>query len=140
MDERVRSLGGEFGATTGRPRRCGWFDAVLARYAARVNGLTSLAVTKLDVLDTLPEVAIAVGYRLPGGPTEEVPADTWSLGEVEPVYETMAGWQESTDEVRRLQDLPAAARAYLDRIEEITGTPIGMISVGTRRSQIIHVD
>ncbi len=139
MDEKVRALGGEFGATTGRPRRCGWFDAVLARLAARVNGLTGLAVTKLDVLDTLPEVSIATGYRTPDGVVEEFPADTWLLDGVEPVYETLPGWQESTEGARSLTDLPAAARRYLDRIEEVTGTPVQMVSVGTRRSQIIRV-
>jgi adenylosuccinate synthase len=139
MDEKVRALGGEFGATTGRPRRCGWFDAVLSRLAARVNGLTGLAVTKLDVLDTLPEVCIATSYRTPDGLVEEFPADTWQLGSVEPVYETLPGWQESTEGARSLGDLPAAARRYLDRIEEVTGTPVQMVSVGTRRSQIIRV-
>jgi adenylosuccinate synthase len=139
MDQHIRELGSEFGATTGRPRRCGWFDAVLARYSARVNGLTSLAVTKLDVLDTLPEISVAVEYRTGAGSTREFPADTWSLGEVEPVYETHPGWQTPTSEARRIEDLPKNARAYLDRIEELTGAPIEMVSVGTRRNQIIHV-
>jgi adenylosuccinate synthase len=140
MDARMRELGGEFGATTGRPRRCGWFDAVLARYAGRVNGLTGVAVTKLDVLDTLPEVALCTAYRLPDGSTvEEFPADTWSLGEVEPVLEWMPGWEAPTTEARSLDELPARARSYLDRIEALTGAPIQMVSVGTRRSQIIRV-
>jgi len=139
MDEKVRVLGGEFGATTGRPRRCGWFDAVLARLAARVNGLTGLAVTKLDVLDTLPEVSIATSYRTPDGLVNEFPADTWQLDNVDPVYETLPGWRESTEGARSLDDLPTAARRYLDRIEEVTGSPIEMVSVGTRRSQIIRV-
>jgi adenylosuccinate synthase len=139
MDQHIRELGDEFGATTGRPRRCGWFDAVLARYAARVNGLTSLAVTKLDVLDTLPEIAVAVEYRTRAGSTRDFPADTWSLGEVEPVYETHPGWQTPTTEARRIEDLPRNARAYLARVEALTGAPIEMVSVGTRRNQIIHV-
>jgi adenylosuccinate synthase len=139
MDERVRQLGGEFGATTGRPRRCGWFDAVLVRYAARVNGLTALAITKLDVLDTLPEISVAVAYRTGGATTRDFPADTWSLAEAEPVYETHPGWRTSTAEARRLEDLPRNARAYLDRIEELTGAPIEMVSVGSQRGQIIHV-
>jgi len=140
MDARMRELGGEFGATTGRPRRCGWFDAVLARYAARVNGLTGLAVTKLDVLDTLPEIGLCTGYRLPDGSTvSEFPADTWSLESIEPVLEMVPGWESSTGEARKLEDLPAGARSYLDRIEELTGAPIDMVSVGTRRTQIIHV-
>jgi adenylosuccinate synthase len=140
MDERVRELGGEYGATTGRPRRCGWFDAVLARYSARVNGLTGLAVTKLDVLDTLPELQIATEYSTEdGGCTRDFPADTWSLGSVAPRYETYPGWQTDTSRAKRLADLPKKARAYLDRIEELTGAPITMVSVGTRRSEIIRV-
>ena len=138
MDEHVRELGGEFGATTGRPRRCGWFDAVLARYSARVNGLTGLAVTKLDVLDTLPEISIATAYRIGDDVIEEFPADTWSLGTVEPILETVPGWEASTCDARRLEDLPSAARHYLDRIQELTGAPVEMISVGTKRSQIIR--
>jgi adenylosuccinate synthase len=140
MDERVRVLGGEYGATTGRPRRCGWFDSVITRHAAQVNGLTGLAVTKLDVLDTLAELKVATAYRMPDGSlTERFPADTWSLAAVEPVYETLPGWEASTAEVLRLEDLPANARAYLDRIEELTGTPVQWVSVGTRRTQIIPV-
>jgi adenylosuccinate synthase len=140
MDEQVRALGGEFGATTGRPRRCGWFDSVLTRFAAQVNGLTGLAVTKLDVLDTLDELQVATAYRMPDGSvTEDFPADTWSLAEIEPVYETLPGWGEPTSEARRLEDLPANARAYLDRIEELTGAPVQWVSVGTKRSQIIPV-
>jgi len=140
MDEHVRQLGGEFGATTGRPRRCGWFDAVLARYAARVNGLTGLAVTKLDVLDTLPEVGIATAYRTPRGEVREFPAELSSLDAAEPVYEMMPGWQASTSGARSLSDLPTAARRYLDRVEALMGAPIRMVSVGTRRDQIIHAD
>ena len=137
MDERVRKLGGEFGATTGRPRRCGWFDAALGAYAARVNGLTGIAVTKLDVLDTLPELRIATGYRLHGKTGIPFPAAAWELEEVEPVYETLPGWQSPTTEARTLSDLPRNARAYLHRIEELVGTPIAMVSVGARRAQVI---
>ena len=140
MDEHVRALGGEFGATTGRPRRCGWFDSVLARHAAQVNGLTGVAVTKLDVLDTLPKLQVATAYRTSDGSlTETFPADTWSLSSVEPVYETLPGWEAPTGDVRRLQDLPANARAYLDRLEVLTGAPVQWVSVGTRRSQIIPI-
>jgi adenylosuccinate synthase len=138
MDEHMRELGGEFGATTGRPRRCGWFDAVVGRLAARVNGLTELAVTKLDVLDTLSEISIATGYRTPAGDLDSFPADTSQLGVIEPVYETLPGWQCPTTEARSISDLPPEARAYLDRIEALLDVPIGMVSVGTRRSQIIH--
>ena len=140
MDEKVRQLGGEFGATTGRPRRCGWFDSVLSRFAAQVNGLTGVAVTKLDVLDTLPELKVATAYRMPDGSVvEDFPADTWSLGKVEPVYETLPGWQASTRDVRTMADLPANARRYLDRLEELTEAPVQWVSVGTQRTQIIPV-
>ena len=139
MGARVRELGGEFGATTGRPRRCGWFDAVQARYAARVNGLTGLAVTKLDVLDSLGEIRIATGYRVDGDLTTEFPADTWSLSRVEPVLERHPGWRLPTTEARHIADLPPEARSYLDRLQELTGVPIEIVSVGSRREQIIHV-
>ena len=139
MGERVRELGGEFGATTGRPRRCGWFDAVQAPYAARVNGLTGLAVTKLDVLDSLDEVRIATAYRVDGELTTEFPADTWSLSRVEPVLERHPGWRAPTTEAREIFDLPVEARSYLDRLQELTGVPIEIVSVGSRREQIIHV-
>ena len=139
MGERVRELGGEFGATAGRPRRCGWFDAVQARYAARVNGLTGLAVTKLDVLDSLEEIQVATAYRVDGDLTTEFPADTWSLSRVEPVLERHPGWRMPTTEARRIADLPAEARSYLDRLQELTGVPIEIVSVGSRREQIIHI-
>ena len=138
MDEHIRALGAEFGATTGRPRRCGWFDAVLAAYSSRVNGLTGIAVTKLDVLDTLPELKIATGYRIGGGAHSLFPACARELERAEPVYETLPGWQSPTTEARTMSDLPANARAYLHRIEELVGAPIVMVSVGTRRSQVIR--
>jgi adenylosuccinate synthase len=141
MDEHVRKLGSEFGATTGRPRRCGWFDSVLTRFASQVNGLTGVAVTKLDVLDTLTELQVATAYRMPDGSvTDRFPADTWSLADVEPIYETLPGWLAPTNDVRRLEDLPKNARAYLDRIEELSDAPVRWVSVGTKRSQIIAVD
>jgi adenylosuccinate synthase len=139
LQEQVRELGGEYGATTGRPRRCGWFDAAVVRFAARVNGLTGLAVTKLDVLDTLPEIRIASAYQSEGAPVEDFPGDLELLSQVEPVYETLPGWQSSTAGARRWEDLPAAAQRYLRRLEELTGAPIWYVSVGTRRDQIIHL-
>ncbi len=133
----LREMGSEYGATTGRPRRTGWFDAIVVRRAARLNGLTALAVSKLDVLDRLPEAKLAVGYRLKGEALDGFPADLATLGAVEPVYETMPGWQTSTAEARLMSDLPPEARAYLDRIEELTGVPIRYVSVGSRRAEII---
>jgi adenylosuccinate synthase len=136
---RLRDLGGEFGATTGRPRRCGWFDATVVRYSVRVNGLTGLAVTKLDVLDTFAEIPVCIGYRLDGVECAEVPSDVEALDRVEPVYEVLPGWERPTTGARRLADLPPAARAYLDRLEDLAGQPIRYVSVGTRRDQIIEV-
>ncbi len=137
--ERIRTLGGEFGATTGRPRRCGWFDAVVVRYAVRVNGLSGLAVTKLDVLDSFAEIPVAVGYLLDGEALDGMPADLERMDRVQPVYETLPGWKKPTSEVRRLADLPAAARAYLDRLQDLSHAPIRYVSVGTHRDQIIEV-
>jgi adenylosuccinate synthase len=137
--ERIRTLGGEFGATTGRPRRCGWFDAVVVRYAVRVNGLSGLAVTKLDVLDSFAEIPVGVGYRLDGEALDGMPADLERMDRVEPVYETLPGWQKPTSEARRLADLPAAARAYVDRLQDLSHAPIRYVSVGTHRDQIIEV-
>ncbi len=136
----VRKLGNEFGATTGRPRRCGWFDGVVVRYAARVNGLTGLAVTKLDVLDTLDKLAMCTGYRIDGETLVDFPADVSMLDRAEPVYEWFDGWKTPTHNVRQLQDLPPNARRYLDRVEELCETPIAFVSVGTRRDQIIGVN
>ncbi len=137
--ERLRELGGEFGAVTGRPRRCGWFDATVVRYAARVNGLTGLAVTKLDVLDSFTEIPVCTGYLLGGERCDEMPAEVEALGRVQPVYERLPGWGRPTGEARRLADLPAEARAYLDRLQELSGVPARYVSVGTRRDQIIEV-
>jgi adenylosuccinate synthase len=137
--ERLRELGGEFGAVTGRPRRCGWFDATVVRYAARVNGLTGLAVTKLDVLDSFAEIPVGIAYRLDGESCEEMPAEVEALGRVEPIYEVHDGWQQPTGAARKLADLPPAARAYLDRLETLSGVPVQYVSVGTRRDQIIEI-
>ena len=136
---RIRELGGEFGATTGRPRRCGWFDAVVVRYAVRVNGLTGLAVTKLDVLDSFDEIPVCVGYRLDGEPFDSMPADLDRIDRVEPVYETLPGWHKPLRDVRRLADLPPAARAYVDRLQDLSHAPVRYVSIGTRRDQIIEV-
>ena len=139
LGSHVRQLGNEFGATTGRPRRCGWFDAVVVRYATRVNGLTGLAVTKLDVLDTLDQLAICNGYRAGTDVLSEFPADIISLERLEPVYAWFDGWRTSIANVRRLEDLPTNARRYLDGIQALVEAPIRFVSVGTRRDQIIEV-
>jgi adenylosuccinate synthase len=139
LGERLRELGGEFGAVTGRPRRCGWFDATVVRYAVRVNGLTGLAVTKLDVLDSFAEIPVCTSYRLGGDDCEEMPAEVEVLGRVEPIYQVLPGWQLPTGGARRLADLPEAARSYLDRLQALSGVPVRYVSVGTRRDQIIEV-
>ena len=133
----VRKLGNEFGATTGRARRCGWFDALVVKYATRVNGLTDLAVTKLDVLDTLERLAICTGYEVDGELHDEFPSDLLALEKVVPKYEWFEGWRRSTAAARTLSDLPAEARRYLDTIESLVEAPITYVSVGTRRDQII---
>jgi adenylosuccinate synthase len=137
IGERTRKLGNEYGATTGRPRRCGWFDSVVVRYATRINGLTDLAVTKLDVLDTFDRIALCSGYEIDGEVHDEFPADLTMLDRAVPRSEWVPGWQRSTGEARRIEDLPAAARQYLDRIHELVAAPITYVSVGTRRDQII---
>ena len=137
LQSEVRTLGNEFGATTGRARRCGWFDALVVKYATRVNGLSDLAVTKLDVLDTLPELLLCTGYEVDGEMYEEFPSDLLALEKVKPRYERFEGWRESTADARSLADLPSRARAYLDRIEALCEAPITYVSVGTRRDQII---
>ncbi len=136
-EERLRQVGGEFGSVTGRPRRCGWFDATVVRYAARVNGLTALAVTKLDVLDGFDEVPVGTAYEVDGRSLDEMPAEVSVLDRVRPVYETLPGWRTPTGEARRLTDLPRAARSYLDRLEALAGVEVRYVSVGTRRDQII---
>ena len=138
-EERLRQLGGEFGAVTGRPRRCGWFDATVVRYAARVNGLTGLAVTKLDVLDSFDRIPVCVGYELDGERCDQMPAEADALGRVRPIYEGHEGWRAPTGAARRLADLPPAARRYLDRLEALSEVPVRYVSVGTRRDQIIEV-
>lgn len=137
MAERLRKLGNEYGATTGRPRRCGWFDSVVVRYASRVNGLTDVAVTKLDVLDTLDRIAVCTGYEYDGELHTDFPGDITTLDQVVPRYEWLEGWQRSTADARHLDDLPPLARTYLDRLQELTETRITYVSVGTRRDQII---
>ncbi len=136
LGDRLRELGQEFGATTRRPRRCGWFDGVAARFAGEVAGFTHLAVMKLDVFDTFETIRIGVAYRLDGRTLHTVP-HTAVMDRVEPVYEDLPGWRCSTQGARRLTDLPLEARTVLRRIEEIVGVPIAMIGVGPQRSDVI---
>jgi len=134
--QQLRDLGGEYGATTGRPRRCGWFDAVAVRYAAWLNGFTALAVTKLDVLDAFATIKICVAYRLDHQILTDMP-DTVTQAQVQPVYEDWPGWRTSIGHCRSWEELPAAARAYLLRIQELVGVPIRYVSVGPHREQMI---
>ncbi len=131
LEDRLRSVGHEFGATTGRPRRCGWFDAALVRHAARVNGMTRIALTKLDVLSGLPMIPVCVGYE------DEAGGFPASLEGVRPIWEEVPGWTEDLTACRRVEDLPQRARAYIARIEEWTGLPVDLVSVGPGRDQTI---
>ena len=133
----LRDQGGEYGTTTGRPRRCGWFDAVIARYAARINGLSGLAVTKLDVLSGLETVNMAVAYECEGAVTGEFPSSMSELKRCKPVYENFPGWYEDVSRARTMADLPDAARQYLEAMEEAVGVPVELVSVGPDRTQTI---
>jgi adenylosuccinate synthase len=137
IGDRLRETGKEFGAVTGRPRRCGWYDAVAVRYAARVNGLDALALTKLDVLDGMPELQICTAYRCAGATLTEFPGEIAQLAACEPVYESIAGWTEPTAGARRYADLPAAAQRYIARLEELTGVPAAVVSTGSAREDTI---
>lgn len=137
MGERLRKTGGEVGVTTGRPRRCGWFDAVIGRYAARVNGITDFFLTKLDVLSGLETVPVCVAYEVDGRRTDEMPMTQTDVHHAVPVYEDLPGWFEDISACRSFAELPAAARAYVERIEELTGAPVSAIGVGPGRDETI---
>ncbi len=138
LADRLRESGQEYGASTGRPRRCGWYDAVVVRYSARINGLDALALTKLDVLDGLSEVHLCTGYKTPQGNTiTEFPADLRSLAGATPVYETMPGWSTPTKGATRVEQLPENARKYVTRIEELSGVGCAIISTGSDRTETI---
>src|SRR6478735_2973184 len=137
MGEHLRKVGGEVGVTTGRPRRCGWFDAVIGRYAARVNGITDFFLTKLDVLSGLERVPICVGYEIAGRRVDDMPMTQSDLHHAVPVYEEMPGWFEDLSPFRAFDELPAAARAYVERIEELTGAPVSAIGVGPGRNETV---
>ncbi len=136
--EQVRELGAEYGTTTGRERRCGWLDLVALRFAVRVNGMTGLALTKIDVLSAFRSLPVCVRYRLPdGSETEEFPAHQSDFHHAEPVYETLAGWEEPLGDAESLADLPAAARAYVAFVEERLGVEVCLISVGAERERVV---
>jgi adenylosuccinate synthase len=138
--EKLRQIGGEFGATTGRPRRTGWMDALALRYAVRVNGIDGIAVTKLDVLTGFPEIKIAVGYRCGDRTFDEMPSDLETLERCEAVYESLPGWTEKLDGIRRWEDLPRAARAYVERMAQLVGVKVVAVSVGADRGETIVLE
>jgi adenylosuccinate synthase len=137
LAERLRESGQEYGASTGRPRRCGWFDAVVVRYSARINGLDALALTKLDVLDGLEEVKICTGYKTSAGSITEFPADLRVFANAEPVYETLPGWSTPTKGVTDFDRLPREAQRYVARLEEVSGVECAIVSTGSDRSETI---
>ncbi|NNM01698.1 MAG: adenylosuccinate synthase, partial [Gammaproteobacteria bacterium] len=138
--DHLAERGHEFGATTGRPRRCGWFDAVALRRSSQINSLSGLCMTKLDVLDGLESIQLCVGYTVDGRELDVLPVGAEAMEAVEPRYEELPGWSESTVGVRRLDDLPANARAYLERIEAVTGVPIHIVSTGPDRADTIIIE
>jgi len=135
--EKIRQIGGEFGATTGRPRRCGWFDAMVIRYAVRINGLTGISLTKLDVLSGFDKIKVCTGYSFEGKMLETLPSALEVFEKCVPVYEEIAGWNEDITAVRSFEDLPENARKYVLRLQELAGCQIVMVSVGPRRDQTI---
>ena len=137
LAERLREGGQEYGASTGRPRRCGWYDAVVVRYSARINGLDALALTKLDVLDGLDDVRLCTGYQTPQGLLTEFPADLRLLAAATPVYETLPGWSAPTRGATRMEQLPDAARRYIERLEQVSGVECAIVSTGSDRTETI---
>ena len=137
MGQRLRDSGNEYGAVTGRPRRCGWYDAVVARYGARINGLDALALTKLDVLDGLDRIDICTAYRAGSKTLTEFPSDVRQLAACEPVYESMPGWTSPTKGIRKFEDLPVEARRYIARLEEVSGVRAAIVSTGSDRDDTI---
>jgi adenylosuccinate synthase len=139
LGQMIRERGREYGASTGRPRRCGWFDAFATRYAAEINGFTSVALTKLDVLDALDEIKVCVGYNLDGKRCDSLPAVSQDLRRVEPIYETLPGWKSTTVGTTDLNELPVGARDYVNFLSDRIGVQIGLVSTGPERSQTIIV-
>ena len=140
IGDKIREAGHEFGTVTGRPRRTGWLDACIVRYAGQISGLDCMAITRLDILDGFEEIQMCTGYKLDGKPLNEVPASLNILARVEPVYETFKGWKEDITGCREYEKLPENARKYLERLAEVTGVPIGIVSVGPNRDQTIVCD
>jgi adenylosuccinate synthase len=140
IGKELRLIGHEYGATTGRERRCGWFDAVLVRRAAMVNGLTHLAITKMDVMDGFDEIQVCTHYELDGRRLDQFPSQISAVEKVKPVYETLPGWKSPTVEVREWKDLPVNAQKYLKRVSELLEVPIGIISLGPKRHQTIMME
>jgi len=134
----IRERAHEYGTTTGRPRRCGWFDAVAARFSSRVNGFTGAVVTRLDILDVLPALKVCVGYRLDGKTIDSFPASAAALARCQPVYEELSGWETPTTEIRRYDQLPPKARQYIARLEELIACPVSLVCVGPEREQAIE--
>ena len=137
---KLRKIGAEFGATTGRPRRCGWFDAFLVRYSAMINGINSAAVTKLDVLSDFDKIKVCIGYKLDGKMIKTFPSDVDRLGKVEPIYEQVDGWNEDISECKSYKELPQKTKEYLDFIAEKSNIKVAIISVGPKRKQTFFVN
>jgi adenylosuccinate synthase len=139
LGEKIRQAGNEYGSVTGRPRRCGWFDVPLLRYTAEVNGFDSLIITKLDVLDDLPEIPVCVAYEVDGRVITHMPASTRRMETIKPVFERLPGWKQSTQGIARMSDLPKQAREYLNFLEEKTGVEIGSVSNGPERNETMII-
>jgi adenylosuccinate synthase len=137
VGEAIRERGHEYGTVSGRPRRCGWFDAVAARLSTRINGFTSIVVTRLDILDNMPELKICTAYKLDGKTIDYFPASIAALERCQPVYETLPGWDKPTSDARKFKDLPPNAQKYILRLEELLGCPASLISVGAHREETI---
>jgi adenylosuccinate synthase len=137
--DKIRDRGGEYGATTGRPRRCGWFDAVVVNHSIRINGIGETVMTKLDVLNDFDPIRICVGYRVNGKVIHHVPSSQEVLDSAEPIYEDLGGWKTEIKGIETFSDLPVNAQRYVRRIEELTGTKVTMISVGSERNETLGV-
>jgi adenylosuccinate synthase len=139
LGEKLREKGGEYGATTGRPRRCGWLDMVVLRHSARINGITGITITKLDILDGLDTIKICTSYKYKGKIYDEFPKEMSIFSECEPVYEEVAGWKTSTSGIKDFRKLPETAKAYIKKIETLFGVEVQMISTGQRRDELIRI-